>query len=524
MINKQSHFSPIIFSVILIFGIFIGKTLTYDDIQKQDLNKFNLVLSQLEEAYVDSIDRDELIEKAVTNLLKELDPHTYYINAKDLITVNEPMEGSFDGIGIEFNLIDDTILVIAPISGGPSQSVGILSGDKIICVDSDTIAGIGLKNEDVFSLLRGKKGTKVNLSVFRKGEKNLLDFEITRDKIPIYSVDVSYMIDNKTGYIKINRFASNTYREFLNATKKLLNNGMESLVLDLRNNPGGYLESAINICNEFLDKNLLIVYTKNRSGERTEYFSNDKGLLIDMPVKVIIDEGSASASEIVAGALQDNDRGTIIGRRSFGKGLVQEQFENYDGSAYRITTQRYYTPTGRCIQRPYIKGQGDTYGRDFLERLNNGELLSIDSIQFNDSLKFTTNKGKVVYGGGGIMPDIFIPLDTLSYHHSISKAIRKDFIRQFAFKYTNKNRSKLELQNLAHFISLFEITSSDFEDFTEYCKSKDLFVPISKLSDYDKKILSTQLKAYIARNIWNDEGFFPIIHKIDYTFQEALLK
>ena len=365
MINKQSHFSPIIFSVILIFGIFIGKTLTYDDIQKQDLNKFNLVLSQLEEAYVDSIDRDDLIEKAVTNLLKELDPHSYYINAKDLITVNEPMEGSFDGIGIEFNLIDDTILVIAPISGGPSQSVGILSGDKIICVDSDTIAGIGLKNEDVFSLLRGKKGTKVNLSVFRKGEKNLLDFEITRDKIPIYSVDVSYMIDNKTGYIKINRFASNTYREFLNATKKLLNNGMESLVLDLRNNPGGYLESAINICNEFLDKNLLIVYTKNRSGERTEYFSNDKGLLIDMPVKVIIDEGSASASEIVAGALQDNDRGTIIGRRSFGKGLVQEQFENYDGSAYRITTQRYYTPTGRCIQRPYIKGQGDTYGRDF---------------------------------------------------------------------------------------------------------------------------------------------------------------
>ena len=223
-------------------------------------------------------------------------------------------------------------------------------------------------------------------------------------------------------------------------------------------------------------------------------------------------------------SLQDNDIGTIIGRRSFGKGLVQEQFENYDGSAYRITTQRYYTPTGRCIQRPYIKGQGDTYGRDYLERLNNGELLSIDNIKFNDSLKFTTKKGKVVYGGGGIMPDIFIPLDTLSYHHSISKAIRKDFIRQFAFKYTNKNRSKLELQNLAHFISLFEITSADFKDFTEYCKSKDLFVPISKLSDYDKKILSTQLKAYIARNIWNDEGFFPIIHKIDYTFQEALLK
>ena len=267
------------------------------------------------------------------------------------------MEGSFDGIGVEFNLIKDTILVVAPISGGPSQSVGVFSGDKIISVNGDTIAGTGLKNEDVFKLLRGKRGTKVNVGILRKGHRELLDFEITRDKIPIYSVDVSYMISPELGYIKINRFAANTYKEFINASKKLLGNGMKKLVLDLRNNPGGFLGAAINISNEFLDDDLLIVYTMNRLGNKEEYYSNQKGLLINTPVIVIIDEGSASASEIVAGALQDNDKGTIVGRRSFGKGLVREQFEYSDGSAYRITTQRYYTPTGRCIQRPYTKGK-----------------------------------------------------------------------------------------------------------------------------------------------------------------------
>lgn len=524
MLNKNSNFSPLVLALILVVGIWLGKSLSFGDFKKGEVNKFNLVLEQLEEAYVDSIDKDELIEKAVTNLLKELDPHSYYIEAKDLSAINEPMEGSFDGVGVEFNLLDDTILVVAPISGGPSQRVGIRSGDKIVSVDGDTIAGTGLENEDVFKLLRGKSGTKVTVGILRKGENNLIDFEITRDKIPIYSVDVSYMIDDETAYLKINRFSANTYEEFVSASEKLLNLGMKKLILDLRNNPGGYLGAAINIANEFLEEDLLIVYTQDRFSKRQEYYSNDRGLLLDIEAIVLIDEGSASASEIVAGALQDNDKGLIIGRRSFGKGLVQEQFEHPDGSAYRITTQRYYTPTGRCIQRPYSKGDDGDYEDDFIDRINNGELLSKDSIEFNDSLKFVTKGGKVVYGGGGIMPDVFVPLDTTSYHLSISKANRKDLVRQYAFNYTSEHRQELENQSLQDFIQLFEINSNDLKGLSDYCETSGVEMPIDEFSDYDTKIIQTQLKAHIARNIWNDDGFFPIIHEIDYTFQQAKLQ
>ena len=524
MLNKNSNFSPLVLALILVVGIWLGKSLSFGDFKKGEVNKFNLVLEQLEEAYVDSIDKDELIEKAVTNLLKELDPHSYYIEAKDLSAINEPMEGSFDGIGVEFNLLDDTILVVAPISGGPSQRVGIRSGDKIVSVDGDTIAGTGLENEDVFKLLRGKSGTKVTVGILRKGENNLIDFEITRDKIPIYSVDVSYMIDDETAYLKINRFSANTYEEFVSASEKLLNLGMKKLILDLRNNPGGYLGAAINIANEFLEEDLLIVYTQDRFSKRQEYYSNDRGLLLDIEAIVLIDEGSASASEIVAGALQDNDKGLIIGRRSFGKGLVQEQFEHPDGSAYRITTQRYYTPTGRCIQRPYSKGDDGDYEDDFIDRINNGELLSKDSIEFNDSLKFVTKGGKVVYGGGGIMPDVFVPLDTTSYHLSISKANRKDLVRQYAFDYTSEHRQELENQSMQDFIQLFEINSNDLKALSDYCETSGVEMPIDEFSDYDTKIIQTQLKAHIARNIWNDDGFFPIIHEIDYTFQQAKLQ
>ena len=524
MLNKKSNFSPIVFALILVFGILLGNSLNFETFHSNDLNKFNLVLSQLEEAYVDSINKDDLIEEAVTNLLKNLDPHSYYIKAKDLASINEPMEGSFDGIGVEFNLIKDTILVVAPISGGPSQSVGIFSGDKIISVNGETIAGTGLKNEDVFKLLRGKRGTKVNVGILRKGYRELLEFEITRDKIPIYSVDVSYMIDPELGYIKINRFAANTYKEFINASKKLLDSGMKKLVLDLRNNPGGYLDAAINISNEFLDDNLLIVYTNNRLGDKKEYYSNQKGLLINTPVIVIIDEGSASASEIVAGALQDNDKGTIVGRRSFGKGLVQEQFECSDGSAFRITTQKYHTPTGRCIQRPYKKGKSDVYASELIDRMNSGELINKDSIVFNDSLKFITPNGKIVYGGGGIMPDIFVPLDTNSYHPAISEAIRKDLIRQFAFNYTNQYRSELESQELSNFIAFFELNINELKNLELYFNSFNVKISIFELSKIDKDILTTQVKAYIARNIWNDDGFFPVIHTIDNTFQKAIMQ
>ena len=520
--NKQSHFSPIVFAIVLVIGIWLGKSLQFGNTTNQEVNKFNLVLEQLEEAYVDSINKDELVEKAVTSLLKELDPHSYYIKAKDLSAVNEPMEGSFDGIGIEFNLYDDTILVVAPISGGPSQSVGIQSGDKIVSVDGDTIAGTGLENEDVIGLLRGERGTKVTVGILRRGNTALIPFEITRGKIPINSVEVSYMIDDSTGYIKISRFAANTFEEFKNASDKLKGLGLQKLILDLRNNPGGYLGAAINIANEFLADDLLIVYTQNRNGNGDYYYSNKKGGLIDKEVVVIIDEGSASASEIVAGALQDNDRGTIVGRRSFGKGLVQEQFEHPDGSAYRITTQRYYTPTGRCIQRPYSYGETNEYDDDLLNRYNNGELLSKDSIEFNDSLKFVTNGGKVVYGGGGIMPDVFIPIDTTSYHPALSMAIRKDLIRQFAFKYSNENRGQLEQQSVSDYVAFFDLPAKVVNDLSTFCQQNEVVLPTDEFTDYDLLIVKTQLKAYIARTIWNDEGFFPTIHKIDLTFQEAI--
>lgn len=521
--RKESHFSPLIFALILIAGIWLGHSLNFsNNATAPEGNKFNLILHQLEELYVDSLAKEELVEKAVENLLTELDPHSSYIPAKDLEAINEPMEGSFDGIGVEFNLKDDTILVVAPISGGPSQRVGIQAGDKIISVDGEVIAGTDLTNQKVFNLLRGERGTKVVVGIQRAGEDELIDFDITRGKIPIHSIDVAYMVDHELGYIKVNRFSATTYEEFKVASEELLNEGMQKLLLDLRNNPGGYLGAAINMTNEFLDDNKLIVYTEGRSRNKEEYFSNASGRLLDTEVVVLIDEGSASASEIVAGALQDNDRGTVAGRRSFGKGLVQEQFEHHDGSAFRITTQRYYTPTGRCIQKPYENGNKDSYDNDWVERLESGELTSKDSIHFADSLMFVTPKGKIVYGGGGIMPDVFIPLDTNGYHHSISRANRKDLVRGFAFDYTNQNRAELESVNLEAFIQFFEIDANTWESLAKKCAEAGVDLKMHEWTMEDRKIISTQLKAFIARNIWNDAGFYPVIHQIDETFQEAI--
>ena len=521
--RKDNHFSPIIFALILIGGILLGQLLSpSNNTNALENNKFNLILQQLDELYVDSLAKEELVEKAVENLLTELDPHSSYIPAKDLEAVNEPMEGSFDGIGVEFNLKDDTILVVAPISGGPSQKVGIQAGDKIISVDGEVIAGTDLTNQKVFDLLRGERGTKVTLEILRIGEKELIVFDITRGKIPIHSVDVAYMVDHELGYIKVNRFSATTFEEFKVASEQLLNKGMQKLLLDLRNNPGGYLGAAINMANEFLVNNKLIVYTEGRSRKKEEYFSNASGQLLSTKVVVLIDEGSASASEIVAGALQDNDRGTVAGRRSFGKGLVQEQFEHNDGSAFRITTQRYFTPTGRCIQKPYEKGDKDGYDNDWMIRLESGELTSKDSIDFADSLMFVTPKGKIVYGGGGIMPDVFIPLDTNSYHKSITKANRKDLVRGFAFDYTNKYRTELELTKLKDFMQFFEIDAHTLYALAKKCTEAGVDLKMHEWTLDDKKFISTQLKAYIARNIWNDVGFYPVIHQIDETFQEAI--
>ena len=518
--NKNSTYSPIVFSLVLAVGILIGNVFFKGTSQNQSPNKFDLLLNQLDEIYVDSIDKNDLAEQAVQFVLKELDPHSNYIPAQDLAGVNEPMEGSFDGIGIEFNLQNDTILVVSPISGGPSQAVGIQSGDKIIIVDSDTIAGTSLTNERVFKLLRGKKGSKVELGILRNSE--ILDFEITRDKIPIYSVDVSYMVNSEVGYIKINRFSATTYQEFRDASKKLLLAGMQELILDMRDNPGGYLGAAINVSNEFLSDNKLIVFTKGRFGIEGEYYSNEDGLLTQTKVSVILNEGSASASEIVAGAIQDNDRGTVYGRRSFGKGLVQEQFENKDGSAYRITTQRYYTPTGRCIQRPYDVGQDDEYYNEILDRYQNGELFSEDSIPRIDSLQYTTPLGKIVYGGGGIFPDVFVAIDTTDFHNDISTINRKGLLIEFSFQYVDKERATLKAMDLKDFIKSFEVDEKILLQLKEFCNKQSQELSISEFGSYDLKIINTQLKAQIGRGIWNDDAFFPVIHEIDNTFQSTL--
>ena len=522
MMSKK-NILPIYFALLLIIGIYIGNALNFNVSSKANVNKFDLILEQVESIYVDSVNQDELIEKAVNKLLLELDPHSSYIEAKDLQSVNEPMEGSFDGIGVEFKLQEDTILVVAPISGGPSELVGIQSGDKIVAVDSLVIAGTELTNKKVFDLLRGKRGTKVLLGIKRGNERELINFEVTRGKIPIHSLDVAYMIDEEVGYLKVNRFSATTFDEFKSASKKLLKQGMQTMLLDLRNNPGGYLGASINIVNEFLEEDKLIVYTKGRQRKEQKYYSTQEGLLKDIKVVVLINEGSASASEIVAGAIQDNDRGLIVGRRSFGKGLVQEQFDMPDGSAYRITTQRYYTPTGRCIQRPYMKGKSEDYEFDIIERMDNGELLSADSIPTSDSLIFTTPKGKIVYGGGGITPDTFIAIDTTSYHKDILLAIRKDLIRSFAFEFTNKNRSRLKIQALNEYITYYEIDQSTLSSFQTFCANKDVSIDFSSFDLDDLKILKTQLKAFIGRNIWNDEAYFPIIHQLDNTLQMALI-
>jgi carboxyl-terminal processing protease len=519
--QKKSHYSPIAFAIVLAVGVWIGSQLQYQPTSSSP-SKVDLIMRQLEDLYVDSVNTDDLLDKTVEHLLTELDPHSSYIPAKDLEAVNEPMEGSFDGIGVEFNIQKDTILVVAPISGGPSESVGILAGDKIVTVDSAVIAGTGIKNKDVFDLLRGQRGTKVKVGILRRGEKNLIDFDITRGKIPIHSIDVAYMVQPEVGYIKVNRFSATTPQEFEAASEQLLEEGMQKLILDLRNNPGGYLGAAIHMSNAFLEEGQLIVYTEGRSRAREEYYADNSGQLIHTEVVVLLDEGSASASEIVAGAIQDNDRGMVAGRRSFGKGLVQEQFAYTDGSAYRITTQRYYTPTGRCIQKPYTNGDQEGYHDDFMDRLEAGELLSQDSIQFADSLQFVTPKGKIVYGGGGIMPDLFIPMDTTSYHKSLSKASRKGLLRNFAFSYTDKHRADLEGQSMDDYLQFFEVSSSVLKDFAAYCQQEKVDMYYAALSASDKELLQLQLKAFIARNIWNDAGFYPVIHQLDETFQAVL--
>jgi carboxyl-terminal processing protease len=431
------------------------------------------------------------------------------------------LEGDFEGIGVEFNIFKDTISVITPLSGGPSETAGIQSGDKIIRVNGETVAGKGITNEGVFKRLRGPKGTTVKLDILRRGNSKPLEFNITRNKIPTVSVDVSYMVNSNTGYIKVSRFASNTFDEFKVALAALKKKGMQQLVLDLRGNPGGYMDHATRMADEFIAGNKLIVYT---DGKGTRYdsktFARTRGDFENGPVIVLLDEGSASASEIVAGALQDNDRALIVGRRSFGKGLVQMPIPLNDGSELRLTISRYYTPSGRSIQKSYVGGTED-YQKDMLQRFENGEYFHQDSSLFVDSLKFKTAKGRVVYGGGGIMPDVFVPRDTSELSEFVSQLYGKNVIREYALSYYSQNRKDLGKMPLDRFLKSFTVTDKMLQDMLLLASQSDVKYDAAQFNR-SKELLRNNLKAFIGRSVHGNNGFFPVLHEKDEEFREAL--
>ncbi|MCC7331070.1 MAG: S41 family peptidase [Flavobacteriales bacterium] len=485
--------------------------------------KFDALLQYINYAYVDSTNETKVVEDAIVAALKELDPHSVYIPADEVKKMNEPLVGNFEGIGIQYNILQDTIYVVSIISGGPSEKVGILAGDKIITVNGENIAGVGIKNSDVQDKLRGKKGTKVSVAILRRESKELLDFTITRDEIPIFSVDASYMATGEIGYIKINRFAQNTDKEFSDAIAKLKLQKMKHLIIDLSGNGGGYLKTAIQLADELLDDKKLIVFTEGRKNPKQEYYTAVKGVFEKGKVVIIVDEGSASASEIVSGAIQDHDRGLIVGRRSFGKGLVQKPFTLTDGSAIRLTIARYFTPSGRCIQRPYNEEKEDYYN-ELTRRFEHGELMNADSIHFPDSLKYQTLVSKrTVYGGGGIMPDIFVPIDTSKYSDYFGKVNRKGLFNEFVLKFMDSKRDSLTklYSTITEFRKSFNPEDELLESFIQYAKNNDV-EPVDEQIKISKPVILNRLKALVARNIWDTSAFYEIANETNDLYLKAV--
>jgi len=527
--NKRNLLMPLVYALLLITGIFIGRYfLTAKSISGggslliyPKTDKVETILNLIKEEYVDSINIKNLEEKVIPHIMDNLDPHSVYIPAKNLAQVNEELEGNFGGIGVQFSIQNDTVMVVAVISGGPSEKVGILPGDRIIKVNDTIIAGVGITNNDVMRELRGKMGTKVKVSILRRNVDNLIDFDITRGKIPLTSIDIAYKINENTGYIKIDRFAQNTYQEFITALAKLKKENCKNIIVDLRNNSGGLLDIAYSITNEFLKRNELIFYTEGKAQPRREVKANGIGTCQDNKLIVLINEFSASASEIFAGAIQDNDRGLIMGRRSFGKGLVQSQIPLPDGSALRLTVARYYTPSGRCIQKPYKIGDAEDYYKDIINRYEHGEFFDRDSIIQNDTLKYYTKSGRVVYGGGGIMPDIFVPRDTALYTNFYYDLRANGVIYQFALKYADENRNELKKNRDADSMLKYLNTQPVFNDFIKFLKKKKIKIDTKELKR-SRPLIDVELKAYIARNIIDNKGFYPIIQQVDNVLQEAV--
>jgi len=524
--QKNSNYQislPLILCIGLAAGVLIGASLTSksssDDVG-EEVQKMREVLSLIKNEYVDTTDTKALVEESIEQMLSKLDPHSSYISAKDIVEANEDLKGNFEGIGIEFNIFHDTLVVVTALSGGPSESVGLRSGDKIIKVDDKNIAGIGLSQRDVQTHLKGPKGTEVKIEVVRKNANKPILFTIVRDKIPQFSVDASYMVDHEIGYIKVNRFAQTTYSEVKAAMVKLKKEGMKKLILDLQGNPGGYMDQAIDIADEFLPKGEKIVFTKgqeekyNEDAYATEQGDFERGDLI-----VLVNEGSASASEIVAGALQDNDRALVVGRRSYGKGLVQRPFDLNDGSEVRLTISRYYTPSGRSIQKPY--DDLDEYEKDLVHRYKNGEFFSADSIHFNDSLKFETTGGRSVYGGGGIMPDYFVPLDTTSNSRYFNQLFNANILREYAFAYAHEHKESLKEKSYADYLDHFEVTQ-DMINHVVGMGRKEKIEPDNSDLQKNKRLFQIYIKAEVARHTWGNEHFYPVFNETNEVLQQAI--
>ncbi len=489
---------------------------------KTTTQKFASALQIINFAYVDTVSEEDLVEKAIIATLRELDPHSTYISRDDLRRANEPLTGNFEGIGISFQIYKDTLLVISPVPGGPSEKLGILAGDKIIKIEGKDITGKHLDNNQVFEQLRGNKGTTVDISIYRKGKRNLISYTITRDKIPINSIDAAFLSRPRIGYIKINRFSRSTMDEFHKALGELKDVGMKDLVLDLRGNSGGYLDVAIDLVDEFLGYGKLVVYTQGVSSPKRKYKSTFRGEFEDGRLVVLIDEGSASASEIVAGAVQDWDRGIIIGRRSFGKGLVQRPYYLPDSSVIRLTIARYYTPTGRCIQKPYSEGY-DEYYDDLAIRLESGELTNPESINFPDSLKFYTPHNRVVYGGGGIMPDEFVPWDSTKYTDFYVDLLSKGIFNDFVLEYIDAERKDLNKKyaSFKKFNQSFVIKESIIDNFLSFSEKNDVKPDMDEY-EISKLLIQSQLKALIARNLFDFQSYFQIMTGIDDGFLRAV--